>query len=137
MTASYNRRTPALSTTHRGNAMVHLTGRNLAYSNRTASQRAALAAALVAGDAWLVRPTVKQAAALTGVSAVYVHAALKLRATTRDRVAAGELDLSDAARANGLAAAYLDASSDERIAFAKAVGVAELWDDTIVPAMND
>ena len=45
-----------------------ITGRNVAHGRRTPSQRAAIAAELVSGEIVFIKPTLKQAAALFGVS---------------------------------------------------------------------
>ena len=112
-----------------------VTGRNLAHSHRSGSQRAGLAAQLVLGEATLVKPTITQIAAVTCVSLPYVQVALKLSQTTRDRVVKGELSLPEAARANGLLAAWLTSTPEEKAALGIAVGVNEVWDRAIAPAI--
>ncbi len=49
------------------------------------------------------------------------------------RIAAGELTLSDAAKANGLLAAWAAATPAEKAALGSAVGVNEIWDSAIQP----
>jgi hypothetical protein len=57
--------------------------------------RALLAADLVRGDV-TVRPTVQQAAALTGASSSYVHFALKLTDAERNAVVRGLVPIAGA-----------------------------------------
>jgi hypothetical protein len=113
----------------------NITGRNLAHAHRSASERAALAAQLVLGEARLVKPTITQVAAITLVSLPYVQVALKLSETTRYRVVKGELSLPDAARANGLLSAWLTSTPEEKAALGVAVGVNAVWDEAIAPAI--
>jgi len=119
-----------------GGQIISFTGRELAHCHFSVSERAAIAAWLVQGRVHLVKPTIKQAAALAGVSVPYVQAALRLDVNVLARVALGEASLADAARGNGLVAAFLAASPKDKVAFAKAVGTDSLWSDAIEPAIS-
>jgi len=101
-TAALTETTPAGRPVHRRNnsAMLYLPntpsvnspstirGRSLRRKPRTARQRAAIAAQLVAGEIVLAGPTVGQAAALTGGSVAYTRLALRLDKTGRADLAA-------------------------------------------------
>jgi hypothetical protein len=110
-----------------------ITGRNLAHSHRTASQRGALAAQLVLEEVEHIKPTMIQAAAVTRANIPYVQFALRLTPETRARVAAGEFSLAEAAKANGLLAAWIASTPAEKAALGSAVGVNEIWDSAIQP----
>jgi hypothetical protein len=112
-----------------------VTGRNLAHSHRTASQRAALAAQLVLEEVEQIKPTMIQAAAVTRVNIPYVQFALRLTPATRERVAKGELTIAEAAKANGLLAAWEAATLADKAALGSAVGVNEIWDRAIQPSI--
>jgi hypothetical protein len=77
-----------------GNSARQLTGYALARNGRTASQRAALAASIIAGEIDFVKPTKKQIAQLLGVSVVYVSRAEALNRFQRDLVCKGYASLS-------------------------------------------
>jgi len=64
-------------------------GRALARNRRTARQRAAIAAQLVAGELNLAGPTIGQTSALAGANVVYTRLALRLDRTGRVDLAAG------------------------------------------------
>ena len=115
---------------------AEFTGRELAHCHFSASERAVIAAWLVQERIHLVKPTIRQAAALAGVSVPYVQAALRLDVKVLTRVALGEVSLVDAERGNGLIAAYLTASADGKIAFARAVGTDKIWDEAISPVIS-
>jgi hypothetical protein len=66
-----------------------ITGRDLAHRQRSASQRAAIAAALVAGEVVLSHPTLKQAARLAHASVPYTRAALRASPAARARLGSG------------------------------------------------
>lgn len=130
------------STGHRngnGNGLkwnpIPIGGRSLAHLHLTASERAGIAAQLVLGEARLVRPTITQVVPIVHVSVPYVRFAMELTAETRERVAMGELTLTDAAKANGLLTAYFGASPAEKAALGVAVGVNNIWDDVIAPSI--
>jgi hypothetical protein len=115
-----------------------ITGRNIAHSSRTASQRAVLAAELVLGECLLVDPTTLQAAAICRVCTPYVHAALKADADRRAELAAGTAEIGELLRPAGerqLAQAWRAASPRERAAFGAHIGVAELFDDAVAPSL--
>jgi hypothetical protein len=114
---------------------IPIGGRSLAHRYLTASERAGIAAQLVLGEARLVRPTITQVVPIVRVSPPYVQLALRLTEKTRARVAAGELSLVDAAKANGLLSAWLAASPAEKAAFGIAAGVNNVWDDAIAPSI--
>jgi hypothetical protein len=113
-----------------------VTGRNLAHAHRTASQRGALAAQLVLEEVAHSKPTIIQAAAVTGANVPYVNFALRLKPETRARVASGELTIAEAAKANGLLAAYLSATKTTKAAFGVAAGINSIWDDVIAPSLD-
>jgi hypothetical protein len=115
--------------------LATITGRNLAHAHRSASERAAIAAQLVLGEAELVKPTITQIVPVAHVSKSYVRFALELTPATRDRVAVGEITLSEAAKANGLLSAWLAASSAEKVALGAVVGVNAVWDEVIAPSI--
>jgi hypothetical protein len=112
-----------------------VTGRDIAHSHRTPSQRAALAAQLVLGEAKLTKPTITQVVEIVRVSGPYVRFAMRLKENTRERVGDGELPLAAAARANGLLAAWLDATPEEQAALGTAVGVNAIWNCAIAPSI--
>jgi len=112
-----------------------ITGRWIAHASLNASERAAVGAQLVLSEAQLVRPTATQVGAILHVSAPYLGLALKLAPETRDRVAMGELSLTDAAKGNGLVTAWLVATPDERCALGRAVGIDAIWDASIEPSL--
>ena len=113
-----------------------MTGRNLAHCGRTPSQRAAVAAQLVKGEVERVEPTIIQASADLSVSVPYTQLALKLTPATRARVAADEITISEAVKANGLLAAWFAASPEEQAALGAAVGVDVIWDASIKPSLD-
>lgn len=94
-----------------------ITGHNLAHAHRTSSERAAIAAQLVLGEAEMVKPTITQVVPAARVSVPYVHLALHLKPETRALVAMGELSLSDAGKEDDLLAAWLKASPAKQAAF--------------------
>jgi hypothetical protein len=110
-----------------------ITGRNIAHVRRDASQRAGIAAQLVLGEIELIKPTVVQTVAIAHISQPYINFALRLSAETRARLAAGELSLADAAKANGLLTAWLAATPTEQAALGAVVGVNKIWDAAIAP----
>jgi hypothetical protein len=113
-----------------------ITGREVfARTNRGASERAGLGAQLVLGEAWLTKLTAAQAAVLTHTTLQNIYAAMHLAPKTRARVAAGELTLAEAAKANGLLAAWISSTPDERAALGVAVGVDKIWDAVISPSI--
>ena len=112
-----------------------ITGRDLAHSHRTASQRGALAAQLVLEELQRVEPTAIQAAADTGANMAYVQIALRLTPATRARVAAGEFTIAEAAKANGLLGAWITSTPAEKAALGAAVGVDAVWDNVIQPTL--
>jgi hypothetical protein len=113
-----------------------LTGRTIfARTNRGIDERAGLSGQLVTGEVQLTSLTVPQAAAITHSITHRTYAALQLAPASRARVAKGEVSLADALKGNGLVAAWLMATADERAALGAIVGVDEVWDDAIKPAI--
>jgi hypothetical protein len=115
-----------------------ITGRNIAHSPRGATQRAVLAAELVLGERLLVDPTILQSAAVCRVCRPYVQAVLKADAGLRAELVAGTAEIGELLRPAGereLAQAWHAASPRERAAFGAHVGIDELWDDAIAPAL--
>jgi hypothetical protein len=117
---------------------VQLTGRNLAHGHRTPSQRAAVAADLVKGNAVLVQPTVKQAASLAGVCVPYTEAALNATDAERAALRSGELQIAQLkpTPSEVLVTAWNAAANGERVRFAKRVGVGVIFDEAIAPALG-
>jgi hypothetical protein len=113
-----------------------ITGREIfARTNRDPDERAALSGQLVKGEIQPTSLTVPQAAAITHSTIHRTYAALQLAPASRVRVAAGELSLGDALRGNGLVAAWLMATADERAALGVTVGVDAVWDGAIKPLL--
>lgn len=119
-----------------GHKPVQLTGPKLAHAHRTASQKAAVAAQMVKEEVERTKPTIIPAAADIGANIPYVRCALKLTPETRERVAAGEITITEAAKANGLLAAWLASTPEERAAFGADVGVDAVWDAAIKPSLG-
>ena len=114
-----------------------VTGRNVAHGRRTAVERAFLAADLHLGRVNLVKPTVKQVAAMLTVSQAYVAAAKAVAHDERgrDAVLAGRVPLLVASWSESLAERYLRASPAERVNLTQTAGVDAIWDDLIVPSL--
>jgi hypothetical protein len=118
--------------------LVLVTGRNLAHSKRSASQRAGVAAQLVLGEADLVNPTVTQVVVLLKVSVPYVEAALAGTADERRELAEGRLTISELHPPISveLAKIWRNASARDRLEFARRVGAEEVWADAVSPAIG-
>jgi hypothetical protein len=71
-----------------------VTGYCISRNGRTASQRAAIAARIIAGEVEFTKPTKKQIAELLHVSIVYVDRALELDPISRHMMADGLLQLT-------------------------------------------
>jgi hypothetical protein len=118
-----------------------VTGYALALGKASATERAFVAAKLVNGQVYLVKPRVTQAARLARTSVQYVKAALEvLRADPVLEIAAceGEMTLFEAAvlakhPEPTLVERFRTANPTERAAFAKAAGPEVLWDELIAP----
>jgi hypothetical protein len=107
----------AYSTTN--HPVKKMTGYALARNGRTASQRAALAASIIAGEVEFTKPTKKQIAELLHVSVSYVDKVLKLDPVCRKAMTEGYLALSD----------FQNTPSDAQLSRAiKAVGVDHAFD---------
>ena len=115
-----------------------ISGRNIAHTPRTASQRAAVAAMLVRGEAELIDPTVTHAAALLRVSVPYVYAALGATADERVDLALGKATVSEVAPspAAALCREWRRAAPHDLVEFVRRVGVDEVFDNGITPAIN-
>jgi hypothetical protein len=109
----------------------HTVARRLA--GKSQAQRAALAATHHIQGVELYHLTVKQRAALYGVSTAYVHSALRLSSAERVRVRDKFRSLVEPKpviqpTSKALADAWTTASASERAAFVDAVGVGAVWD---------
>ena len=113
------------------------TGRNVAHAHRTAAQRALLAADLFDGKAGIIKPTQRQVAAVAGVSVPSVQKARRVNgnglARERIRLGASLNEVVPAGNGNGLAKAWRKASSAERAALGRIVGIDAIWDRAIAP----
>jgi hypothetical protein len=78
-----------------------LTGRNLAHSPRTKTERALLAASIARGDVVVTKLTLTQASQLAGVNITYAKMAARLTAAERFAVEAGRRTLYDKTPAPG------------------------------------
>ena len=72
-----------------------ISGRNIAHSVRSPSQRAGVAAQLVVGEAHLANPTILQASAILHVCVPYIQTALKATAAERADLAGGAVEIGD------------------------------------------
>ena len=107
-------------------------------AGKSQAGRAADAADLYSRGFMLQKPTIKQWAAICGVSAASVHAALKLAPVERSRVRTGLRPLIETKAAGpvqpaspsskALADAWTNSTTAEREMFIKAVGVGAVWD---------
>ena len=113
---------------------VQVTGRHLAHSPKSASQRAAIAAQLVLGELVLVNPTIVQAAESAGICVPYVRVALNATAAEREALLSGDLTVPKVCRT--LAVEWKVASMDERIRFVRCIGAESIFDTAIVPALD-
>jgi hypothetical protein len=116
---------------------IPTTGRNIAHKRRTTSQRAGLAAQLVAGEV-VLKPTVTQVVSLLRVSRPYVEIALKATSDRRASLVAGHLKVSQlkSSPTDQMEMAWNVASSAERIEFARRVGVDRIFDGAIAPVIG-
>ena len=121
---------------HYKSARKHFAG-----NERAAAVRAFTAARLLLAG---MVPNIKMAAVCCGSNTAYVAAALVLiRSENQDliyKVRRGFWPLLETAQAvrpaTKLVTAYRAATAADRLKFAKTVGVAELWDNTIVPVIS-
>jgi hypothetical protein len=116
-------------------AGTSVSGRNLAHARRTASERAALAVALLRGEVHLVQPTLKQACLLAGVSPPYAAAVARLSDDARELLLAGKIRLADVSNGNGLVREFAAASPAEKIALTRIFGADRIFDQVIEPAL--
>jgi hypothetical protein len=78
-----------------GSPVKTMSGYAVARNHRSASQRAAIAASIIAGEVEFTKPTKKQIAELLHVSVSYVDRALELDPVCRESMREGYLELSD------------------------------------------
>jgi hypothetical protein len=123
-----------------GHKHHHRRRRQIRNGHRLAALRAFTAAMLYRdNNGW----TLAMAAMSCGSNEIYVTAMLVLIAsentTLLQRVLTGEVSLLAAAREVGrlakLVTAYRAANATDRVAFARTVGPADLFDTTLVPAL--
>jgi hypothetical protein len=117
---------------------VPITGRSLAHSVKSASQRGAIGAMIVLREFVLVDPTIVQAAELAGISVPYVRIALNATPAEREALLAGTLTIQEVkpSASRALATQWKAAPVGERIRFVKAVGAESIFDTAIVPAIS-
>ena len=121
-----------------------LSGRYLAHNPYPAYQRAFFAADLLLERAHLSKPTVKQAAAVCGVTVPYTAAARRIAYCRPDLRAAVEHGLRPLIKtawpqpspSDELVSAWDAASNSERIEFARRVGINTVWEEAISPAIG-
>jgi hypothetical protein len=115
-----------------------ITGRNLAHGKHTKTARALMAADLVAGRVKLIRPTVKQAAALARVSAPYVYAAAKPDPAQRRKLERG-VRLMNVVRPTSLTREWCCATREQKIAFIRSVGTDSVWNavESVIDAATE
>jgi hypothetical protein len=93
-----------------------LTGRTIARNGRSASQRAAIAARIIAGEVEFTNPTKRQIAELLHVSIKYVDRALDLDPISRHMMADGLLQLT-----------RIQPSDNQLLRTVMAAGVDRVW----------
>jgi len=115
-----------------------VTGCDIAHGKRTVPERALLAADLHLGRVVLTNPTVKQCAALAVVCRPYVAAAVVIAddQAARDAVLAGRMSLPAAAHAESLVDHFARSSTEQRLEVARTFGIAQVWDQLIVPLLD-
>lgn len=113
------------------------TGRSIAHGHRTRAQRALAAADVFDGKATVDDFTQRQVAALFRISVPSVQ---KARRVNGDRVKRWQIEQGESlngvmpnGNANGLTRAWLRASSAERAALGRVVGIDAIWDRAIAP----
>jgi hypothetical protein len=99
-----------------------VTGQNVAKARRTRSQRLRLVEYLVNGRVALIKPTIKQAAALARVSVAEVY---------RDRRSSKPKPTPPS-----LADRLRTATPAERLEAARAIGVDQVWDSMVLPLVS-
>jgi hypothetical protein len=127
---------PSANVKQRAAPTINGRGRR-AFKHFTKSQRAALAVAVIRGEAGL-RPTLGVISRALGVSVPYIEAALKLPPEQLRRLRRGELTVSETKSAPeapkppttlaDVTAWWLTASETEHAAVVGSVGVASAWD---------
>jgi hypothetical protein len=115
-----------------------ITGRNLAHGHRTSTECAFIGRDLHLNRTQLTSPTLKQCAALAGVSVRYIAAAVTISddPAAQSAVLAGRVALLDAARATppeSLAAHFARSTPADWLEAARTVGPAAVWDHMITP----
>lgn len=126
---------------HRGNdfaAVPTVTGRDIAHRPRTVAQRALLAADLLAGKIRVEGLTQLQIAAVCRVSVPSIQMAKRINGNTviRDKIASGVALNAVMPASNGVVAAWTQASASELAGLGRIVGVDEVWNKAIVPAID-
>jgi hypothetical protein len=101
---------------------LEITGQNAAKARRTKSQRIRLAESLVAGTTVLVRPTVKQAAALARIPIAEIYRGRQAR--------------KPKPKPPSLAEHLVKSTLTERIEAARALGVDVVWDTMVLPIVG-
>jgi hypothetical protein len=118
---------PAATSTSSASAPFKLTitGQNLAKGRRTKRQRIALAESFIAGTTVLVRPTVKQSAALARIPVAEVYRSRQARKPKPTPPAPPSL-----------AEHFAKSSPAERAEAARAIGVDRVWDEMVLPLVS-
>jgi hypothetical protein len=107
---------------------ITISGQTLAKHRWTKPERASLAARFMLGAVKIERPTVRLAASLFGISPSLVHQELKQPEY--------RLDNFEPQAVRDLVDAFKSATPAERLQAAKRIGVADLWDSMIAPAID-
>jgi hypothetical protein len=117
---------------------IPTTGRAIARRRRSTSQRAGLAAQLVAGEVVLTKPTIKQVAGLLRVNRHYVREALKATTDRRANLVSGRLTVPQlkSSACDLLVRDWNTATDADRIEFARRVGVDRIFDGAIAPVIS-
>ena len=111
-------------------------GRNVAHGKRNAIERAFPAADLVCGRVTFVRWTVRQAAAIAGVCRPYATAAIAVGDDRNSRIdiLTGQRPLRIPSKdSESLADHFCRSTAAERIAAARKIGPAVIWDAMVAP----
>ena len=104
-----------------------VTGRWLAHAKLTATERAFLAADIVAGRVVVVNPTLKQAACQAGVSAVYAAAARDATPAEREAIESGGLSIMELIETAPVVTAWKTSTAADRVALVKKIGPDAVW----------
>jgi len=111
------------SVARNGNGAGSVNGRGVLRRKLTPAARIALAADIATGAKHL-DPSLKQAAAATGVSPYLINKELKARAAHE---AWAERKRQEVQRANAILGAWTQASDTERAMAVRAIGVVDVW----------